>query len=95
MLDLESLEPDMIIAINQADAQYCAGQVLELIHRLKPIDRQIMLLYLEGETAGSIAEVGGLSSSNVATKIHRIKKLLKTAIFGGNKCRKMNARGIR
>lgn len=26
LLDLESLEPDMIIAINQADAQYCAGQ---------------------------------------------------------------------
>jgi hypothetical protein len=35
------------------------------------------LLHLEGEPAGSIAEVTGLSAVNVATKIHRIKKLLK------------------
>ena len=83
LVDLESLEPDMISAMNQTDAQYCAGQLLELIHRLKPIDRQIMLLYLEGETAGAIAEVGGLSSSNVATKIHRIKKLLKQQYLEG------------
>jgi RNA polymerase sigma-70 factor, ECF subfamily len=35
------------------------------------------LLYLEGEAAAEIAEVTGLSPSNIATKIHRIKKLLR------------------
>ena len=51
-------------------------RILEVIHRLKPTDRQVMLLYLEGVTAGEIGDVVGLSASNVATKIHRLKKLL-------------------
>jgi len=44
--------------------------------RAGPADRQIILLYLEGETAAELAAVTGLSASNIATKIHRIKKLL-------------------
>jgi RNA polymerase sigma-70 factor, ECF subfamily len=56
------------------------GSALErlqaLVHRLKPLDRQLMLLYLEGVDAASIGEVTGLSAGNVATKIHRIKAVL-------------------
>lgn len=51
-------------------------QLLSLIESLKPIDRQIILLYLEDFSAEAIGEVVGLSSENIATKIHRIKKLL-------------------
>ena len=47
-----------------------------LVRRLKPLDRQLMLLYLEGVDAASMGEVTGLSASNVATKIHRIKAVL-------------------
>jgi RNA polymerase sigma-70 factor (ECF subfamily) len=47
-----------------------------LVQRLKPLDRQLMLLYLEGVDAASIGEVTGLSAGNVATKIHRIKAVL-------------------
>jgi RNA polymerase sigma-70 factor (ECF subfamily) len=54
-----------------------------MIHRLKPLDRQIILLYLEGEAAGPIAEVTGLSAANVATKIHRIKRVLKQQYLKG------------
>ena len=54
-----------------------ASILLELIHRLELLDRQIILLYLEGEEATAIAEVTGLSANNIATKIYRIKKLLK------------------
>ena len=57
--------------------------LLDLIHRLKPLDRQVTLLYLEGEAAGAIAEVTGLSASNVATKIHRIKRVLKEKYLDG------------
>ena len=67
----------------QPESQQPARQLLEMIHRLKPMDRQIMLLYLEGESAGAIAEVSGLSASNVATKIHRIKTLLKQRYLEG------------
>jgi RNA polymerase sigma-70 factor (ECF subfamily) len=47
-----------------------------MIHQLKPLDRQVMLAYLEGLDAASTAEITGLSARNVATKIHRIKQLL-------------------
>jgi len=47
-----------------------------LIRELKPLDRQVVLLFLEGVDTGGIAEVTGLSAGNVATKIHRIKNVL-------------------
>jgi RNA polymerase sigma-70 factor (ECF subfamily) len=47
-----------------------------LIGRLRPLDRQVMLLYLEQLDAASIAEITGLSAANVATKVRRIKQLL-------------------
>ena len=39
-----------------------------LIHRLKPVDRNVMLLYLEGLSAAAIGEVTGLSPANVAQR---------------------------
>jgi RNA polymerase sigma-70 factor (ECF subfamily) len=53
-----------------------SDRLLAAIHRLKPADRQVMLLYLEGLAAAEIAEVTGLSSSAVAVRIHRLKALL-------------------
>lgn len=47
-----------------------------LVDRLRPTDRQVVLLYLEDVDADAIAEVTGLSSGAVATRIHRIKALL-------------------
>jgi RNA polymerase sigma-70 factor (ECF subfamily) len=63
-------------AESAADRRLSIERLLELIHRLKPLDRQVMLAYLEGMDAGSIAEITGISSRNVATKIHRTKQLL-------------------
>lgn len=47
-----------------------------LIAALKPTDRSVILLYLEGIDASTIADVVGLSPGNVAVKVHRIKALL-------------------
>ena len=51
-------------------------RLLGLIQTLKPIDRQVVLLYLEGLDAASIGDVTGSSPGSVATKVHRLKKLL-------------------
>ena len=51
-------------------------RIYRLIELLQPFDRQVILLYLEDLDAESIAAITGLSSGNVATKIHRIKSLL-------------------
>lgn len=57
-------------------------RLMALIHQMKPLDRQMMLLYLEGMDAASIGEVMGVSAGNVATKIHRIKNILARRFHG-------------
>lgn len=47
-----------------------------LIRQLKHPDREIITLYLEGLDAASIADVVGLSSGAVATRISRLKTSL-------------------
>jgi RNA polymerase sigma-70 factor (ECF subfamily) len=51
-------------------------RVAALIQKLRPFDRQMFLLYLEGLDATSIAEIIGISQGNVTTKIYRIKRIL-------------------
>ena len=58
------------------DRRRALERLHELIERLRPLDRQVMLLYLEQMDAASIAEITGLSSANVATRVSRIKQLL-------------------
>jgi len=48
-------------------------QLMSLIQRLAPIDRQVITLYLEDLDASAIGDIAGLSAGAVATKIHRIK----------------------
>jgi RNA polymerase sigma-70 factor (ECF subfamily) len=64
------------------DETRALARVSLLIQQLKPIDRQVIILHLEGLSRDDIAEIAGLSFSNVAIKIHRIKLLL-TRAFGG------------
>ena len=60
----------------ETDQKRIADRLLATIHRLKPTDRQVMLLYLEDLTAAEIGDVTGLSAGAVAVRIHRIKALL-------------------
>lgn len=52
------------------------AQVAALIRRLPPVDMQVIVLWLEGETAAAIAEITGLSPGAVNVRVHRIKALL-------------------
>ena len=58
------------------DLQQSLARLREFIQQLNPLERQVILLYLEGTDAAGIAEITGISPGNVATKIHRIKKIL-------------------
>ncbi len=49
----------------------------QFITELKALDKALMLLYLEEKSYKEIAEIIGISQTNVATKIGRIKKRLK------------------
>jgi RNA polymerase sigma-70 factor, ECF subfamily len=73
--ELENL-PDSTSGQQAADRNQALDRLLILIQRLKPIDRHVILSYLEGLDAASIGEITGLSPGNVAIKIHRIKTVL-------------------
>jgi RNA polymerase sigma-70 factor (ECF subfamily) len=59
-----------------ADHRMNLERLSMLIQQLKPLDRQVIISYLEDMDAASIGEITGLSSGNVAMRIHRIKNIL-------------------
>jgi RNA polymerase sigma-70 factor (ECF subfamily) len=79
LVSLEELEdlPFEADTERELDEAAVLGQLRAMIQRLKPLDRDVLLLYLEGLDAAAIAEVTGLSPANVAQKIHRTKKVLQ------------------
>ncbi|SHN42561.1 RNA polymerase sigma factor [Chitinophaga sp. CF418] len=72
------LTADIIIA---AEEEEDTGPQLKLLQRfiseLPELDRAIMILYLEEKSYREIAEILGLTETNIATKINRIKNKLK------------------
>ncbi len=52
------------------------------ITQLSPIDRSIIMLYLDKLTHSEISEILGLSTSNVGVRINRIKRKLKEIVNG-------------
>jgi len=49
----------------------------QMISQLKDLDKALILLYLEEKSHKEIAQIIGISESNVATKINRIKNNFK------------------
>jgi len=78
LVGLEELEnmPDGNSILQAADRSQALDRLISMIQRLKPLDRHVILSYLEGHDAAAISEITGLSLGNVAVKIHRIKNLL-------------------
>jgi RNA polymerase sigma-70 factor (ECF subfamily) len=80
--ELESL-PEAENSEDSAGRAHALDRLMGLIQRLKPLDRQVILLYLEGWDAASTGEVTGLSSRYVSTKIYRIKEILTHRFHAG------------
>ena len=51
--------------------------LLNAIYKLNEIDKSIMLLYLEEKSYDEIAEILGITKSNVGVRINRAKEILK------------------
>jgi RNA polymerase sigma-70 factor, ECF subfamily len=76
LVGLEDLE-DSDLGIEPAAARgVLVAHLMELLRRLRPLDRELVILYMEGLGAAEIGEVVGISAGNVATKLSRIKKIL-------------------
>lgn len=85
LVNLEELET----LADKTQYQYAADQRMNLerlsvlIQQLKPLDRQVIVSYLEDMDAASIGEITGLSPANVAMRVHRIKNILARRFHEG------------
>ena len=55
------------------------------IHELNSLDKALMLFYLEQKTYNEIADILDISETNVATRIGRVKKVIKQKFLAINK----------
>jgi RNA polymerase sigma-70 factor (ECF subfamily) len=59
-------------------------ETLELLYtqirQLPPVDRSLILLYLDGVTYAEIAALHGLTENNVGVRLNRLKQKLTTAL---------------
>jgi RNA polymerase sigma-70 factor (ECF subfamily) len=55
-------------------------RLYEVVRALPPADRALVLLYLDGLSYSDMAEVIGISESNVGVRLNRIKKVLSDKV---------------
>lgn len=70
----EALSIDLVAPAQQDDGR--VERLYEAIRQLPPVDRSLVLLYLDELSYREIAEVLGLSESNVGVRLNRAKKRL-------------------
>ena len=87
LLSLEEIEvaPDRTDRARETDSRLALEKLLDLIHQLRPPDRELMLLYLEDIDSATIGEIMGISSGNVRIQVHRIKAILSKRFHSGAK----------
>jgi RNA polymerase sigma-70 factor, ECF subfamily len=77
--------PQMLVSLDEVEALpvepesdrgVALARLTEMIRCLKPLDRQVILAWLDGMDAAEIGELTGLRSGAVATRVHRIKNIL-------------------
>jgi len=71
IISLSNLESDF------SDQEEKIAMLYQFIERLNELDKALILLYLDNNKYKEIADILGISETNVATKISRIKKNLK------------------
>ncbi len=75
-VEIAADETDMERRVDESRA---LDGLIALVHTLQSPDRELFVSYLEGLTTEEIAQITGLSTGNVATKVHRIKRVLVKA----------------
>lgn len=77
-LPIEELGLDLAAADRATDDASDEVRLLhQLIQRLDVMNRALIVLFLDGYGHDAIAEIVGISTSNVATRLHRIKQQLQ------------------
>ena len=62
---------------DKADLEKNITTLQQFINELKELDKALMILYLEEKSYSEMAEILGITETNVATRISRVKDKLK------------------
>ncbi|MEQ1891508.1 MAG: sigma-70 family RNA polymerase sigma factor [Planctomycetota bacterium] len=76
-LPLEEAELDPADTRAQADVDEGQPLLERLLASLTPLERALVVLWLEERPHQEIAEILGLTESNVSTRLHRLKQRLR------------------
>jgi len=68
------ITPDINVCVEENEA---VAELYACINRLGKLERALILLWLEDRPYKEIAEIMGITATNVSTKINRIKEKLK------------------
>lgn len=78
--------PDPVSSAPSASEQLESAQRVERLHRairhLGEIDRMVVTMYLDDRSYREMADVLGISESNVGVKLHRIRQKLAALLAG-------------
>jgi RNA polymerase sigma factor (sigma-70 family) len=73
-------EETLQVAAPEPDTDERLQELYRMIQTLNEMDRALVILYLDGNRYDAIAEVLGISESNVGTRLNRIRTRLRDSV---------------
>ena len=80
--EVQAVETQAPNSVEQVEHRDTVEQLYNAIHQLPKADTALVLLYLDGLSYREMAEVLGISESNVGVKLNRAKKALTMLMKG-------------
>jgi RNA polymerase sigma-70 factor (ECF subfamily) len=82
LMDVHVIPAEGLDSADQAEQRETVEQLYRAIHQLPKTDTALVLLYLDDLSYREMAEVLGISESNVGVKLNRAKKALSELMRG-------------
>jgi len=70
---------ELLAGVAEAPRSEELRTLYRLVERLAPLDRSLVVLYLEGYSHCEIGDILGISETNAATRVNRLKQELREA----------------
>ena len=85
LLEVQTVATAALDSAQQIQQRETVDQLYKAIHQLPSTDTALVLLYLDELSYREMAEVLGISESNVGVKLNRAKKALSALMKGGER----------
>ena len=82
LVEVQALAPEGVEVAEQIQHRETVEQLYQAIHQLPKTDAALVLLYLDELSYREMADVLGISESNVGVKLNRAKKTLSALMNG-------------